>query len=131
MGYRYKLHDRDLPGRPDMVFPARRKIIEVRGCWWHWHGCANSVMPQTRADWWTAKLEGNVARDARNVAALESAGWAILIVWECEVRTDAKAAALKAVDFLGPTGIVVPTAKLGTLRVEKVESGNREHGHQR
>ena len=103
-GYRYRVHVRDLPGRPDLVFSARRKVIEIRGCFWHLHGCANSVLSKTRVEWWTAKLEGNAARDARNVAALESAGWRVQVVWECQIRRSAEDVRKMLVDFLGKTG---------------------------
>ncbi|TLU71227.1 very short patch repair endonuclease [Lichenicoccus roseus] len=86
MGYRFRLHDRQLPGRPDIVFPGRRSAVEVRGCFWHRHGCANSVVPKTRTEWWTQKLDGNVERDRTNAISLEAAGWRLLVVWECEVR---------------------------------------------
>ena len=96
MGYRFRLHRRDLPGTPDIVLAARRKIVEVRGCFWHRHpdpGCRNAVLPKVRADWWAAKLARNVERDARNLAALREAGWSVLVLWECEVKD---AAALEA-----------------------------------
>lgn len=103
-GYRYRLHVRDLPGRPDIVFPTRRKIIEIRGCFWHRHpdpGCRNAVLPATRREWWAEKLDANVARDDRNLRALEAAGWSVLVVWECECREEtALQARLSA--FLGP-----------------------------
>lgn len=91
LGYRYQLQRRDLPGRPDIVFPGRKTVIDVRGCFWHRHSdpsCRNAVLPRTRADWWAAKLARNVERDSANVAALEAAGWSVVIVWECEVRGD-------------------------------------------
>ena len=87
MGYRYRLHVRDMPGRPDIVLSARRKVVEVRGCFWHRHPdptCRNAVLPQTRRDWWAEKLAANVARDTRNLDALLNAGWEVLVVWECE-----------------------------------------------
>jgi DNA mismatch endonuclease Vsr len=88
LGYRYRLHKADLPGRPDLSFPARRKAIEVRGCFWHVHaGCPRASIPQTRRDWWVAKLQANVARDARNEAALRSMDWKVLTVWECQVNS--------------------------------------------
>jgi DNA mismatch endonuclease Vsr len=96
MGYRFRLHRRELPGTPDIVLPGRRKIVEVRGCFWHRHpdpACRNAVLPKVRADWWAAKLAGNVERDARNLAALQAAGWAVLVLWECEMRDDDAAAA--------------------------------------
>ena len=92
MGYRFRLHRRDLPGRPDIVLTARRKIVEVRGCFWHRHpdpACRNAVLPKVRADWWAAKLARNVERDQRNLTALCDAGWSVLVLWECEVRDPA------------------------------------------
>jgi DNA mismatch endonuclease Vsr len=92
MGYRFRLHRRDLPGTPDIVLAGRRKILEVRGCFWHRHpdpACRNAVLPKVRADWWAAKLARNVTRDERNLLALRADGWSVLIVWECEVRDEA------------------------------------------
>jgi DNA mismatch endonuclease Vsr len=101
MGYRYRLHVRDLPGRPDMVFPARRKLIEIRGCFWHRHpGCRFAATPATRHGFWQAKFEATVARDARNLAMLESVGWQVLVIWECEIRDPRLADRLRT--FLGP-----------------------------
>jgi DNA mismatch endonuclease Vsr len=102
MGYRYRLHVAGLPGRPDLVFPSRRAVVEIRGCFYHWHGCSNSTLPKTRTEWWAAKLAGNVERDRRNAAALEAAGWKVIIVWECEVRADAAAAAARVAALIGP-----------------------------
>jgi DNA mismatch endonuclease Vsr len=96
MGYRFRLHRRDLPGTPDIVISGRRKIIEVRGCFWHRHpdpACRNAVLPKVRADWWAAKLARNVARDERNLATLRDAGWSVLVLWECEVKDEAALAA--------------------------------------
>lgn len=87
MGYRYRLHDRRLPGAPDLVFRSRRKVIFVHGCFWHRHpDCALARMPKSRLDFWRPKLEGNAARDARNIAALRDQGWGVLVVWECETK---------------------------------------------
>ena len=103
LGYRYRLHVRHLPGKPDIVFPGRKKVIEIRGCFWHRHaGCPRAATPATRASFWEAKLSATVARDAANLAALEAAGWSIMIVWECEV--DGAAASVRLLDFLGPPG---------------------------
>jgi DNA mismatch endonuclease Vsr len=91
MGFRFRLHRRDLPGTPDIVLAGRRKILEVRGCFWHRHpdpACRNAVLPKVRAEWWAAKLARNVARDERNLAALRDAGWSVLVLWECEVKDD-------------------------------------------
>jgi DNA mismatch endonuclease Vsr len=104
LGYRYRLHRRDLPGRPDIVLARRRKIVEVRGCFWHRHpdpDCSNAVLPATRRAWWSAKLHANVERDARNLSSLEAAGWDVLILWECELA-DGAAVAARLRAFLGP-----------------------------
>ena len=89
-GYRYRLHAHDLPGKPDLVFPARRKVVFINGCFWHRHrGCALARLPKSRIEFWTEKLERNRERDERNVAALRELGWEVLTVWECEVRNPA------------------------------------------
>lgn len=86
-GYRYRLHRRDLPGKPDVVFPGRRKVIFVHGCFWHQHqGCRRASKPKSRMDYWRPKLERNVSRDASVRDALSANGWAFLIVWECELK---------------------------------------------
>ena len=87
LGYRYRLHARDLPGCPDIVFRPRRKIIFVHGCFWHRHAnCALARMPKSRLDFWTPKLEGNRKRDEKNKRALHREGWKVLTVWECELK---------------------------------------------
>lgn len=87
-GLRYRLHDTNLPGKPDLVFPRHRVVVFVHGCFWHSHqGCGYSAMPSTRIDFWQAKLSGNAARDARNVQALLDSGWRVAIVWECAIRS--------------------------------------------
>jgi DNA mismatch endonuclease, patch repair protein len=85
LGYRFRLHRRDLPGTPDLVFPGRRKVVFVHGCFWHRHqGCRYAYQPKTNAETWRTKFETNVARDARVRSELEKMGWGILTVWECE-----------------------------------------------
>lgn len=87
LGYRFRLHARDLPGRPDIVLPKYRTVIFVHGCFWHRHaGCKRCTTPANRQAWWLKKLEGNVARDERNRAELELLGWRCLVVWECETH---------------------------------------------
>ncbi|MDO6670394.1 very short patch repair endonuclease, partial [Paracoccus sp. 1_MG-2023] len=85
-GYRYRLHRKDLPGRPDIVFGKRRKVIFVHGCFWHAHGCSKGQAPKSKLDYWGPKLAQNVERDARNLRDLENAEWQVLTVWECETR---------------------------------------------
>jgi len=86
MGYRYRLHRKDLPGKPDLVFPSRRKVIFVHGCFWHQHpGCRFATMPATRREFWEKKLLGNRERDKRHLQELEQQGWEVLVIWECEL----------------------------------------------
>jgi DNA mismatch endonuclease (patch repair protein) len=87
MGFRYRLHVPDLPGKPDMVFPRLRKIIEVRGCFWHQHkGCIDSRIPKSRIEYWRPKLVGNQQRDKKNDRQLRKLGWAVLTIWECQAN---------------------------------------------
>lgn len=88
LGYRYRLHRKDLPGCPDLVFPARRKVIFVHGCFWHRHpdpACKLARLPKSRLDFWLPKLESNRARDLHNQVRLIDMGWQIMVVWECEI----------------------------------------------
>ena len=101
-GYRYSLHRRDLPGKPDLVFPSRSAIIQVHGCFWHQHsGCRLAHYPKTRLAYWQPKLLKTSVRDRLNTERLESLGWRILTIWECELAYPAQALA-QAVGFLGP-----------------------------
>jgi len=89
LGFRFSLHNKDLPGRPDIVLKRHGTAVFVHGCFWHRHArCKNSVLPKTRADFWLAKLNGNVKRDRRNLVALKRQGWKTLVVWECEVENE-------------------------------------------
>ena len=86
-GYRYRVHRRDLPGSPDVVFPRRRKIIFVNGCFWHGHeNCSRASLPRTRFLYWKERILKNQERDVRSIAALEKLGWIVATVWECETR---------------------------------------------
>jgi len=85
-GFRFRLHVRNLPGRPDMVFPKYRTVVFVHGCFWHRHdGCNLAYHPKTNVDFWEKKFQGNVERDLRNLQELEKDGWKVLIIWECEL----------------------------------------------
>jgi DNA mismatch endonuclease (patch repair protein) len=85
LGYRYTLHRKELPGTPDLVFPARRKVILVHGCFWHHHNaCKDGRVPKSRVDYWSLKLRRNVERDRGSVRRLRRLGWRVLTVWECE-----------------------------------------------
>jgi DNA mismatch endonuclease (patch repair protein) len=105
LGLRFRLHRGDLPGRPDLVLPRHRSVIFVHGCFWHRHaGCSRCTTPKTRAEFWTKKFAGNVARDLRSVAALESDGWRVITIWECETRDKTTVEDILANAFgVGPT----------------------------
>jgi DNA mismatch endonuclease (patch repair protein) len=101
LGYRFRLHARELPGTPDIVLRPRRAAIFVHGCFWHGHGCARgSRRPRTNEAYWEAKVARNRARDAGKLAALEAAGWRVLTLWECELKDEAALAARLSA-FLG------------------------------
>jgi len=85
-GLRFRLHDRSLPGSPDLVFPKYRAAVFVHGCFWHFHGCALSKLPTTRQDFWQTKLTTNAQRDRKAIEALGIDGWRVLVIWECAVR---------------------------------------------
>ena len=86
-GFRYKLHDKKLPGKPDIVFPKYKTLIFVHGCFWHGHaGCKYFVVPKTRTDWWMNKINTNKANDVKAVKALKKYGWKVITVWECDLK---------------------------------------------
>lgn len=105
MGYRFRIHRRDLPGRPDIVLPGRRKIVLVHGCFWHGHNCKVGRLPKSRLDYWIPKIEGNRLRDIRNLDDLKARGWDVLVLWECEVRSGQSLEPALA-QFLGEPGQV-------------------------
>ncbi len=101
LGYRFRLHRKDLPGSPDMVFPSRRSVIFVHGCFWHGHDCKRGArQPKTNADYWRNKIARNVARDASSLAELTAQGWRALALWECQLR-DKGELELRLREFLG------------------------------
>ena len=91
-GFRFRIHRRDLPGRPDIVLPKYHAAIFVHGCFWHGHpSCPHAARPMSNVDYWRRKLDRNIERDASNMAALRQAGWHVIVLWECEIRTHAQA----------------------------------------
>lgn len=93
MGYRYRLHGKDLVGHPDLVFAGRRKVIFVHGCFWHRHNhCSKASLPKTRPEFWQRKFDANVSRDERTERALIEDGWKVLTVWQCELKGTEKLA---------------------------------------
>lgn len=103
LGYRYRLHRDDLPGKPDLAFLSRRMVVFVNGCFWHSHcGCSRVRIPATNRKYWTDKLNKNRNRDEHNVRLLKESGWRVVVVWECQLR-DMRAVTNRLVAFLGPT----------------------------
>lgn len=100
LGYRFRLHRKDLPGRPDLAFPSRQKVIFVHGCFWHSHACKRGLIPNSNQDFWLPKLRRNKARDRRNLEALADLGWDALVIWQCELK-DGAALSLRVKRFLG------------------------------
>jgi DNA mismatch endonuclease, patch repair protein len=98
-GYRYRLHRRDLPGSPDIVFPRLRKVLFIHGCFWHGHNCNKGRLPKSKLDYWRRKIEANKERDLRSIAALSELGWNVAVVWQCELH-DIAALTVKLDDFL-------------------------------
>lgn len=102
LGYRYRLHDNGLPGRPDVVFAGRRKLVFVNGCFWHRHHCKLGIrMPKSRVKFWKGKFDATVRRDRANRRKLHSHGWSILTVWECQIK-DARRLEQRLTAYLGP-----------------------------
>ena len=105
LGFRFRLYRKDLPGRPDLVFPRYKAVVFVHGCFWHRHdGCRFAYTPRSRVQFWTDKFRQNVARDRRTEDALRSLGWRVLVIWECETRDDA-VVAHRLKHFLRPADI--------------------------
>jgi len=100
LGYRFRLHRKDLPGSPDIVFPSRNKVVFVHGCFWHGHGCIKGKLPKSRIEYWQPKIARNSQRDAENILQLNNLGWNVLILWQCELQNFDETTN-KLVEFLG------------------------------
>lgn len=109
LGYRYRLHAKDQPGRPDIVFSTKRKAIFVHGCFWHGHGCAKGKLPKSRPEYWIPKIEANKARDERVVDELRKTGWDVMVIWECQTKS-LPVTIENVVEFLGKPGVAVRDA---------------------
>jgi DNA mismatch endonuclease (patch repair protein) len=101
LGYRFRLHRKDLPGTPDIVLPGRNAVVFVHGCFWHGHECKKDKMPKSRTEYWAPKIEANRSRDEKKRRQLRSLGWKVVSVWECELRNPDKLER-KLVRALGP-----------------------------
>ena len=102
MGFRFRIHRQDLPGRPDIVLPRHRKVVLVHGCFWHGHLCKIARVPKSNTAYWSPKIEANRSRDQRNRAALTHLGWQVLELWECEIR-DLRKTEVRLHEFLRDT----------------------------
>ena len=123
MGLRYRLHRKDLPGRPDLVFPRHRLVVFVHGCFWHRHeGCRYASTPKSRIVFWTEKFAANVARDARQQAALKALGWRVLVIWACETGHRAAVERRLAAETLGKGSA---SKRMSTPSVAVVEQRDR------
>lgn len=101
-GYRYRKNDKKLPGKPDVVLPKYKTVIFVNGCFWHMHeGCKNATIPKTRTDFWIEKLEHNVSNDQKNHELLQSKGWKVIVLWECELEKNFEDTMNRVVEQLG------------------------------
>lgn len=90
MGFRYRLHVKDLPGKPDMVFPRFKTVAFINGCFWHWHGCPRTRMPKSNVQYWKNKIDRNVQRDKTNHDQLRRQGWTVILIWECDLDAGVK-----------------------------------------
>jgi DNA mismatch endonuclease (patch repair protein) len=126
-GYRFRLHRKGLPGKPDIVFPARRKVIFVNGCFWHGHDCVRGArMPATNREYWSKKIARNQARDANQCALLSNTGWRVLVIWECEIRDTANFGK-QLVRFLGRIGTKATKNAKRTLDPTQIKAPKRRH----
>jgi len=99
LGYRYRLHVKSLPGKPDIVFGPRKKAVFIHGCFWHGHKCGKGRLPKSNVDFWTNKIATNRSRDRRHVRTLKTAGWGVLVIWQCQLKAPL-AVERRIVDFL-------------------------------
>lgn len=98
MGYRFRLHPKELPGKPDIILPKYRTALFVHGCYWHGHeGCRDFAPPKTRTEWWLNKINGNIKRDIKNTSQLEQLGWKVIVAWECELTPDKIGDSIKSI----------------------------------
>ena len=123
MGYRYRLHRKDLPGRPDIALRPRRKAIFVHGCFWHGHDCAKGRLPKSRLDYWQPKVDKNRERDRTNEEQLKSLGWSVLTIWQCETK-DLEALAVRLQDFVDDGEIRSTSGREGA-RIARDDSDGR------
>ncbi len=127
MGFRYRLHDKNLPGTPDMIFPKYCAILFLNGCFWHYHGCYLATLPKTRRNWWKKKLEGNRKRDYKVVSKLKDLGWRVLIIWECGFRKP-KTDRAEALDRIAERAGRFLKSEQKMLQIPRVSCGCKNDG---
>lgn len=110
LGYRYRIAPRELPGKPDLVFPSRRKVIFVHGCFWHGHGCRYGRLPKSRPEFWCPKIQGNRKRDTKQRRRLRLLGWSSAVVWECSLKRNSEREISRIVRFLEKDRLPGPAA---------------------
>ena len=121
-GFRYRLRNKHLPGKPDLVFPKYKAVIFVHGCYWHRHaGCKRASTPKTNVDFWTAKFAGTVARDKRAIQDLQALGWRVLVLWECELINKTEETVSKAAQWIRQDENTDSQAPSGTYDIERRE----------
>jgi DNA mismatch endonuclease (patch repair protein) len=130
MGFRYRLHVKDLPGKPDVVFPMYRSVVFVNGCFWHYHGCHLSSLPVTRRSWWKKKLKENASRDSKVVSELRDLGWRVLIIWECGFRRT-RINRMKALDTIATRAKCFLKSNRRLLEIPRLPDGIIETGNRR
>lgn len=122
LGFRYRLNNKNLSGSPDLVFPKYRTAIFVHGCFWHCHhGCKDASIPKTNREFWINKLSDNVERDKRAVSSLESSGWKVITVWECELTRHTIDTILRVANELNPTLYSINNEAVYTLEIDRKE----------
>ncbi len=122
LGYRYRLHVKELPGKPDVVFPARRLALFIHGCYWHGHGCSKGRLPKSRLDYWMPKIRQNQARDAANRSALQGMGWRAVTLWQCQLGDDASLVTVLAKELGSPKN-----RSTSPLSKSKIASRAKQH----
>jgi DNA mismatch endonuclease (patch repair protein) len=124
MGYRFRLHRKDLPGKPDIVLPKFRKAIFVHGCFWHAHGCSKGQPPKSRPEYWLPKLELNAERDRTKKEQLESLGWRVLVVWQCETK-DIEALTSRVRDFVDESENAIDRLSPRVKTIQRIRNSYR------
>lgn len=129
LGYRFRLHRKDLPGKPDIVLPRYRTVIFINGCFWHQHpGCRQATVPGSNVEFWQRKLQSNVARDIRNRELLQAAGWNVLVIWECEIPDILRKRHIPGLPLYGNNSVLIAPSSMENEQV--LEAAEEETRHE-